>query len=130
MKTLKVSFDFDDTLELSIVQQYATELVELGIEVWIVTSRMDDGTARDYRWNRNVFLTADQIGIKLYNINFCNIEQKYKFFKKNNDFLWHLDDDIEEIYDINNETDVVGVYLFEKDWKEKCNDIIKKELSI
>lgn len=36
---MKVSFDFDGTLEPPIVQQYAKELIEKGIEVWVVTSR-------------------------------------------------------------------------------------------
>lgn len=36
---MKVSFDFDDTLSKPKVQEYAKELINRGIEVYIVTAR-------------------------------------------------------------------------------------------
>lgn len=40
-KKIKVSFDFDGTLDRPEIQQYARELIGRGIEVWIVTARVD-----------------------------------------------------------------------------------------
>ena len=42
---MKVSFDFDSTLSRKDVQSFAKELVDRGLEVWIVTSRFDDESA-------------------------------------------------------------------------------------
>jgi len=37
-----VTFDFDATLSRPDVQEYAKELIEKGIDVWVVTARYDD----------------------------------------------------------------------------------------
>jgi len=39
---IKVSIDFDGTLDRESIQKYAKELTEKGYEVWIVTSRFGD----------------------------------------------------------------------------------------
>ena len=38
----KVSFDYDGTLALPSVEEFAKELVEQGYDVWVVTSRVGD----------------------------------------------------------------------------------------
>jgi len=38
----KVVFDYDDTLSIPSIQEYAKMLIEKDVEVWIVTSRFDD----------------------------------------------------------------------------------------
>lgn len=123
---MRVAFDYDDTLDNPIVQEYAKSLVQLGLEVWIVTSRMDNKTARDYRWNRDIFQTAEKINIHPYNIHFCNMEKKYRFFQRNESFLWHLDNDKEELDTINDETLVVAIDFCDENWLNKCNELIKK----
>lgn len=123
---MRVSFDFDETLDNPIVQEYAKSLVQLGFEVWIVTSRMDNKTARDYMWNRDLFETAKKVDINLYNIHFCNMEEKYKFFQRNEGFLWHLDNDREELDLINDETSVIAIDVENENWLKKCNDLIQK----
>ena len=39
---MKVSFDFDDTLDKPSVQKFARELINEGIDVWICTSRFEN----------------------------------------------------------------------------------------
>jgi len=46
---MKVSFDFDGTLEQKEVQEYAKQLLEEGIEVWVVTTRWDENHKHKYR---------------------------------------------------------------------------------
>ena len=49
---MKVSFDVDDTLTHPSVFKYTKQLVESGIEVWIVTTRYDE---RSKQLNPNYF---------------------------------------------------------------------------
>lgn len=44
---MKVSFDYDGTLFLTSVEEYDKELVQRGIEVWVVTSRVGDDDLRE-----------------------------------------------------------------------------------
>ena len=130
MKKLRVAFDFDSTLDNPIVQEYAKSLVEKGIEVWIVTSRMDNQSARNYLWNRDLFLVAKSVGILECNINFCNMEDKYKFFQRNEGFLWHLDDDMFELDLINDETITTGVYVYNNNnWLKLCEDLLNEKIT-
>lgn len=142
MKQIKVSFDFDGTLSTEIVQKHAKELIKKGYEVWIVTSRFSDimNYTSDFLAKYQIdnleeefyalFDIASEIGIKEEHIHFTNMEDKYKFFCENTDFLFHLDNDSDEIRDINEFTVVEGVYFsHNSSWKRKCNKIIKNEQS-
>lgn len=133
----KVSFDFDNTLGVHEVEEYAIELVKRGFEVWIVTSRYDsidkysEKDKKDWQiknlpqaWN-NLFIVADIVGIKDEHIQFTNFQPKSEFFKKNKDFLFHLDDDIREWKRINEDTEVTGVnYGKNKGWRDICEYLI------
>ena len=95
----KVSFDFDSTLSRPYIQKYAKELLEKGFEVWIVTSRTEDppvwiiGGNKIKQTNDDLFNIAEKIGIQRDNIIFTEYNPKSEFFKNNNDFIFHLDDD-------------------------------------
>jgi hypothetical protein len=95
----KVSFDFDDTLSFEDVQEYAWQLVESGIEIHIVTSRYEDVTRYPFHVSNHddLNIIAIKLAIDPENIHFTNMENKYHFFEKNRDFIWHLDNDECEI---------------------------------
>ena len=128
---MKVSFDFDATLSRKDVQKFAKELVDNGIEVWIVTSRFDDetGTQKNWHWikgqNEKLFIVAKECGIKLENIHFTCMEPKIDFLK-GKEFTLHLDDDDIELMNILRSGDnckPVNVEHFE--WLETCKSILK-----
>lgn len=119
---MKVSFDFDDTLSINVVQAYAKWLISKGIEVWIVTSRLSDEQSKNPEWNKDLFSIAEEIGIKKENIKFTPTMDKYYFFK-DNDFIFHLDDDREEIALINEYTKTKGVLVNNDYWNLKCEMI-------
>jgi len=123
---LKVSFDFDSTLDCGDVEQFAKRLVNDGHEVWIVTSRLGFGKEPNPNWNDDVFLTAKHIGIPKEQIYFCNLSNKSDFFK-NKDFLFHLDDDTYELNEIREETNVFPVLKGERNdnWLTTCKDLIR-----
>jgi predicted nucleotide-binding protein (sugar kinase/HSP70/actin superfamily) len=133
---MKVSFDFDSTLSRHEVQQFAKELVQQGHEVWIVTSRISNEQSkieysdnytldRVYKSNKKLFRIADNVGIPRSNIQFMNFQMKSEFIKDNG-FLFHLDDDSDELMDIISSEDPckpVNVDHFE--WLETCREILK-----
>lgn len=134
MKKVKVSFDFDGTLSRSDVQQFAKELISKGYEVWIVTSRASNEDAeicnppvkdRIFKANEELFKVAGDVGIKREHIIFTNFEWKVGYLENNN-FIFHLDDDTDELMVIMENGDSckpVNVEHFE--WRESCEDILK-----
>ena len=120
---MKVSFDFDSTLDRPVVQDYAKSLIQDNIEVWIVTSRMSKVNTD---WNKDLFLVADKLGILKENIVFTEMSDKFEFFK-DKDFIWHLDDDWVELNLINEHCkDTWGFGCFGNSvWKNKCDKLLK-----
>jgi len=129
-----VSFDFDGTLgQYPSVQAYAKELVQRGLDVWIVTRRYDSIERYTPEFNfrysitnleeehKYLFEVAKECGI--VNIKFMNMDDKWKFFKNSN-FIWHLDDDYVEIKDINRYTKTIGISVV-NNWKNKCEKLLK-----
>lgn len=132
-KIIRCSFDFDGTLELQIVQNYAKELIERGVEVWVVTSRFGDDELykKFYQTTTNVDLTnsdlrqiTDPLGIPEERIHFTNMRDKWEFIE-NRGFSWHLDDDWIENEMINARTYTKGIDIFgNPDWKIHCEKLI------
>lgn len=133
---MKVSFDFDSTLDRPHIQEYAKELIERGIEVWIVTSRYDCEhhltayhTTPEYAQmaNRDLFEVADKLGIPRDRIEFTNFIDKWVFLK-DKDFVWHLDDDWVENRGILNNTKTLAVNSWGNSaWKGKCERFLRKK---
>jgi hypothetical protein len=131
---MKVSFDFDSTLSRKDVQSFAKDLVDRGLEVWIVTSRFDDESAMQKNWhwvkgqNEKVFDVAEQCGIDKDNIYFTCAESK-SLFLKGKSFIFHLDDDESELMDVLEIGDTCKpLHVDHFDWKENCENILKKYL--
>jgi uncharacterized protein YvpB len=126
MKMIKVSFDFDGTLDRESVQKYASKLIAEGIDVWITTSRMSDKDAPSPNWNCDLFEVAQRIGIAVENIRFTGMADKYVYFKDNY-FIWHLDDDWTENKLINNRTKTRAIsHMGAGNWIGKCERLINK----
>jgi hypothetical protein len=130
----KISFDFDSTLTIKYIQDYAKELIDRNIDVWIVTSRYDDNNCKllneSYGTNRNnddLYKIVDNLGILRNKIVFTNMDDKYKFFE-NKDFIFHLDDDHIEIALIKHylKLNVIN-HITQKDWKEICEKLLENE---
>jgi hypothetical protein len=128
---MKVSFDFDSTLDREDVQAFATDLVNRGLEVWITTSRFDNESGEKKGWwwiskqNQELYDVAEKCGIKKENIKFTTMVDKIVFLKDKN-FIFHLDDDEIELELIEESDDsCVGIWVEKNDWKQKCENLIK-----
>lgn len=95
---MKVSFDFDSTLTTAPVQALCKKFLDLGAEVFVTTSRATMMYGNKPINNDDVFQLTDMLGIDRENIQFTEHDDKYKFVK---DFDLHFDDDVEEIFLIN-----------------------------
>lgn len=134
----KVSFDFDDTLSNIKVQKYAKELSN-DYEIWVVTNRYDDtqlhlhksiiskqiGKPEHEVNNDDLYKVTKKLNIPDNHIHFCNKEGKDGYFKDHDNFIFHLDDDKEEIDNIQKYTDVPVVDVTKSNWKERCNKLLK-----
>lgn len=127
---MKVSFDFDNTLDRESVQKYAAELISKGIDVWITTSRIADREndwAKD--WNDDLYEVANTLGIPREKIRFTDMIDKYKYFE-NSDFIWHLDDDWIENRLILKHTKTMAIcHVGSGNWINKCERLIEKKLN-
>ena len=139
---LKVSFDFDSTLDTPSIQEYAKLLIEKGIEVWIVTSRYDsedkytpeflktinlEGIKKGEltKLHEELFKIADKLGIDKNHIVFTNMIPKYTYFSNHPEFIWHLDDSWQECIWINEFTEVKGFpWMGNKNWKVECSKLL------
>lgn len=120
IKGQQVSFDFDSTLDREDVQEFAKELIELGVEVWIITSRFQENDTTRINWNDDLFLVADKLGIDRNHIIFTEMLDKHVFINKMN-LTWHLDDDSMELKNIGRFTKTKGISVFgNSTWKNKC----------
>jgi len=138
MKKYTVSFDFDGTLELKPIQEYARELMTRDwVEVWITTTRWgdDEKYKKFYLTTTNVDLTnndlwevAADLGIPRERIHFTNMENKWPYIKTKN-FVWHIDDDWVENRQILNRTKTKAISSFgNPNWKGKCERILRNAM--
>lgn len=127
---MKLSFDFDNTLSRHNVQEFATQLIHEGHEVWIVTSRYSEDGAPEFLKNSvrlsnvDVFMVAEDCGIDLKHIHFTNMEPKVDFLATDN-FLFHVDDDVSELFCIREHTtECIPVNVDFLSWQEDCIKLI------
>lgn len=128
----KVSFDFDGTLEHENVQAYAKELIDSGIEVWVVTTRWDENHKHKYPMNAtldDLWEVVDRIGIPRHRVRFTCMEWKTKYLTGTK-FAWHLDDNEQESYEAYKtgmKTPII-VDVLKSDWKEQCNALLNTDI--
>lgn len=140
---MKVSFDFDGTLEREDVQEYAKKLIKLGVEVWVVTTRYDSN--HQHKWfkafpqelwaqitsnttgdpNFGLWGVVEKLGIPRHHVRFTCMEYKHKYLDGTK-FLWHLDDNPEEFDQAKaNNLKVPMIQVESNSWQEKCDRIIR-----
>ena len=124
---MKVSFDFDGTLEFQNVQDYAKELIDKGIEVWVVTTRYDENHKQKYPMNAtldDLWEVIDRVGIPRHQVRFTCMEWKYTYLNGTS-FVWHLDDNPEEFSRA--KTHGCNVPMIQVDangWMVKCDRLL------
>lgn len=125
----KVSFDFDGTLQTEEVQQYAKELIDRGIDVWVVTTRYDENHEHLYSFDvdtSDLHEVIEKLGIPRWKVRFTCMEWKYKYLTDTR-FLWHLDDNRDEKVFADTSGCKVPIILLYEGWKQKCEEILNEK---
>lgn len=124
LKPMKVSFDFDGTLSKKETQKYAKFLKDNGIDVHITTSRFTDPHAYSLLSNHNdIWRCIYDLNIDKNKVHFTDMNLKYHYLSDNN-FIWHVDDNYEEILTINDNTSVKCFFVNDKNWMEEANKLL------
>lgn len=102
MNKIKVSFDFDGTLTLTHIQDFAKFLISCGVDVYVTTSRFDELHKHKYPknpTNEDLWSVIDKIGIQRHKVRFTLMQPKWEYINGTKLCL-HLDDDPIEVDDI------------------------------
>lgn len=125
---MKVSFDFDGTLEFKEVQDYAAELMAKGVEVWVVTTRYDENHKHKYPLNatlEDLWKVIDRIGIPRHHVRFTCMEWKH-IYLDGTSFIWHLDDNPEEFSRAKaSKCKVPMISVDSNGWQVKCDRLLQ-----
>lgn len=119
---MKISFDFDGTLEYTDVQNVAKDLIKRGYDVCILTTRFSDPSKYNFdatEEHQHLFDVAKEIGIE--EIHFTEFEYKYKTI---DDFGIdiHIDDNYrDEVFVINKMCKAKAI-LYGYDWLKELED--------
>ena len=112
---IRISFDFDDTLSLPSVQKVAKELISLGFNVIIVTSRRSDGE------NSDIQEVAQDLGID--SVIYTEYNLKYSHLIKLMCDI-HIDNDRNELIHISRFSDIIGVDVTNESWEYELKNLI------
>jgi len=121
---LKISFDFDGTLEYKMIHTVARKLIKQGHVVCILTTRYSDTSRYEFDAtgvNEEIFSVAKSLGIK--DIYFTEMEWKYKSIDDYKIDI-HIDDNRDEIITINEKCEARAI-LYIHGWKVELKNLIK-----
>lgn len=126
----KVSFDFDGTLDRASVQRFAKQLLGAGVDVWVVTTRFSDARRLEEfgdNVNQELWKVIDFVGVPRDRVVFTNMEWKASYFKDHPDFMWHLDDNPTEVFEMR-KCKTKCLMVLGGNWKGKCVKFLDAEL--
>ena len=108
-----VSFDFDGTLSLPSVQEFAKDLIESGFNVMVTTTRYSKYL------NQDLIKITDKLGIN--KIVYTNGDKKF-YYMDSVDI--HFDNEDHELRDISRNTETEVINVTEKEWKETATNLL------
>lgn len=120
---MKISFDFDGTLDREDVQLYAKKLLDAGHEVWITTARYRNNP-HIRRKNNDLFRVANKVGIPMNKIIFCEMEPKWEVMSGEG-FEWHLDDSDLELEGLAENTSIKAIDVKSPRWMGICESLTR-----
>jgi hypothetical protein len=120
---LSVSMDFDGVLSIPSVEEFARELIEDGVDVWVTTSRYADGN------NTDLLKVADRLDIPFDNIIYTDGKDKAEFLPMDF-YIFHLDSNPYVINNIIENGEPTTPILRDTyvNWEAMCRELIEFRL--
>ena len=110
------------------MQTKIKELIDSGIDVWILTTRYPPETNDNhFRNNKIVFETAVQLGIPKEKIVFTSWAWKYNWLNENPDVILHLDDNFSEMVKMLKNCKTIPISVH-GNWFHKIKRILKTNI--
>jgi len=126
---MRITIDWDGTLEKQSVQERIKQLIDDGIDVWILTTRFPPETNDNwFNVNQILFETAVQLGIPKEKIVFTSWVWKYNWLNENLDVILHLDDSFQEINNILRYSKTLPISVHSSNWFHKIKRILKTNI--
>ncbi len=126
---MRITIDWDGTLEKQSVQERIKQLIDDGIDVWILTTRYPPETNNNwFQQNQILFETAVQLGIPKEKIVFTSWVWKYNWLNENLDVILHLDDSFQEINNILRYSKTLPISVHSSNWFHKIKRILKTNI--
>lgn len=128
---MKLSFDFDGTLDRKDVQDFCRKMMRWGHEVWVCTMRTKEYNDALYKIadktlpaNYDLYKVTDDLKIPRERIIFTEMEEKSKFLEG---FVWHLDDDWMVLKELELNSNVKGIDVRKSFWKNNCMENLERQ---
>ena len=124
---IKISFDFDGTLDRPAIQNYFKELRSRGYDVWVVTRRYDDLNKHRYIYNstnEDLWAIIDSLEHPREKVMFTNYEYKDSYLK-NTHVKIHIDDDPVELSKLENNTKIRTINATLNNWTTCFENTLK-----
>ena len=127
---LKVTFDFDGTLQKPHIQEFAKLLIALGVDVWVVTTRYDllhDTGEWPDPDSGDLWAVIDELGIPHKKVIFTNMHWKATYLLGTK-VIWHLDDNYKEFkYFKELKLKTLPIQVNSGMWRAKCLRLLNLE---
>lgn len=127
-----VTFDYDGTLTQEKVQVFAKFLMDIGVDVYVLTYRYNDLHAHKWKQNptnEDMYKVTDAIGIPRHKIMFTNFTDKHHFLKDTFVAL-HIDDCPRQISTCRASVLTPIVDALQKDCIQQCLNILREDPKI
>ncbi|BAV39184.1 hypothetical protein BPT24_061 [Tenacibaculum phage pT24] len=128
-----VLFDFDSTLNVSLVEEFAKELQKSGFKIGICTTRSKNPVQVrnvEFTGNNDLFVVSKRLGIPTKDIYFTEHEDKAHFLLKNKVNVKCLLDDCEHeivLFPKYNPKVIAIHYSTKNDWKKEILTVLQNE---
>lgn len=126
---MKIAIDFDKTLTRSDVQEFVLELIEKGIDIYILTYRYDNANFYKYEGkyqpydNIDLWEFVERLGLSR-KVIFTNCQPKSEYLNMTNDFVLLLDDDYRVMSDLTHNSKVLPIQVNSPSYKKKIKKIL------
>lgn len=129
MVNMKIAVDFDGTLTRLDVQDFISDLMCKGVDVYVLTFRYDNANFHKYEGkyqpydNIDLWEVVERLGLSR-KVIFTNCNPKSEYLNMTGDFKLLLDDDYRVMSDLTHNSKVLPIQVNSPSYKKKIIKIL------